>query len=544
MAARRVTLFVAGHALAVCACGDATTAARGTDVGAPVDARDEPADTRIVDDDASVLDAPEPDAWAGDVSSTDAFVGDAVTDDAVMNDALGADAAAPDALAVSDAGDAAVTAPIALARACTDAADAVYVTPAGLTALTSERRGEVVRCAVDPAQSVDAVNANLRAAGVEGVTATWPVDVYRVAFRTFRDATAEGVSSARVFVPHGATGPRPMVVVAHPSEGLADACATSRNANGSRDLALPWATQGYPVIVPDLAGLGTDGTQGYLDNRDSAQSLLDGARALRQLLTPGSVSSRVVLVGYSQGGGVALAAQGLARTYGADGDVAAVVTFAAQWPSRLNSFQVATALRNPDALTISYGLTTPVAASSMAYVFFENHVGRGRGGEAFPAASRAATVGAINSLCLVAYGGFVQGTQFRVRDWIDPTLRTGFVACADAPTSAGCAGVGRDFYQYVRSNYETWAGGDPAGAPVLYVQGMLDTIMPPAQEAACNMQRLRRAGVDVELCTDGAALHSNVVERNMRHAMDWVAARLDGRSIARCTGPALPDCAP
>ena len=50
-----------------------------------------------------------------------------------------------------------------------------------------------------------------------------------------------------------------MVVVAHPSEGMADSCATSRHPDSLRDLALPWAAQGYPVIAPDYAGLGTAG---------------------------------------------------------------------------------------------------------------------------------------------------------------------------------------------------------------------------------------------------------------------------------------------
>lgn len=515
---------LAGCLLALAACSESVTATRSTDLGRAVDvpsASDAP--DALGDDVPATKDAPATDL-GDDLPPTT----DAATDDVVV------DAAAP-----SDAGVA-----VALAGPCTDAADAVYVTPAGLPTLTPERRGDVVRCATDPAQSVAAVNGNLRAANVDGVTATYPVDVYRIAFRTYRNDVAEGLSSARVYLPHGVTGPRPMVVVAHPSEGLADNCAPSRRPDTLRDVALPWATQGYPVIAPDYAGLGTDGTQGYLDNRDTAQSLLDGARALRRLLAPGSLSSRIVLVGYSQGGGAVIAAQGLARTYGADGDIAAVVAYAPEWPSRLNSFQLISALRNPDALTISYGVTTPAVVTSMAYAFYENHVGRGRGAEALPAAVRATTPPAIDSLCLVAYGGYVQGLQLRVRDWLDPTLRMGFLACADAPTGAACTGPGRAFYEHVRANVDTWGGGAGDGAPIFYVQGMLDTIIPPAQEAACNLLRLQRAGASVEVCTDEFGLHSTVVERNARRALAWVAGRLDGRDVAPCNGPAMPACAP
>ena len=450
-----------------------------------------------------------------------------------------ADAVVDDLAAGADAG-----APLALAAPCTDTADAVYVTPPGLPLMTPEHRGDVVRCTVDPPQSVAAVQANLGAANVEGVTAAWPVDVYRIAFRTMRNAVGAGISSARVYLPHGAVGPLPMVVVGHPSEGLADTCATSRRPDTMRDLALPWAARGYPVIAPDYAGLGTDGTQGYLDNVDTAQSLLDGARALRRLLRPGALESRIVLVGYSQGGGAVLAAQGLVRSYGADGDVAAAVVYAPEWPSRIDSFQVLNALRDPNALTIAYGITTPVVVTSMAYAWFENHVGTGHGGEAFAPALRATSPPALDGLCLTPYGGYVQGLQLHVRDWLDEPIRAAFVACYADATGPACSGPGRDLYRWVLQNGSTDSGGDPAGAPVLYVQGMLDTIMPPAQEAACNMARLRRDGVDVELCTDDVALHTSVVARNTRHAIAWAEAKLHGGVEPPCAGPALPACVP
>ncbi len=507
-----------GASIAACSgTSTAVDAGRSTDVPAAVDV---PVAVDVVD----VVDVTEK---APDVSALDAPTDDTPVDDDVP---------------VSDVPtDAPVS--VALAVPCADTAANVYVTPAGLPLFSPAERGAVVRCTVDPPQSLAMVESSLRAANVEGVTAAWPVDVYRIAFRTMRNTIGDGLSSARVYVPRGVVGPRPLVVVAHPSEGIADTCATSRRADSMRDLALPWAARGYPVIAPDYAGLGTDGTQGYLDNRDTAQSLLDGARALRRMLTPGSLSSRILLVGHSQGGGAVLAAQSLVRTYGADGDIAAAVVFAPEWPSRINSFRLLDALRNPDALTITYGLTTPVVATSMAFAFYENYLGAGRGGEAFPALARTTSPASINSLCLTGYGGYVQGLQLRVRDWLDEPVRAGFVACATDRASPACAGPGRVFFEYVRANAEL-GQADPMGAPVLYVQGMLDTIMPPAREAACNLLLLRRAGVDVEVCTDNAALHTTVVERNARRAIAWAEARLAGGTIPGCTGPAMPDCEP
>ncbi len=513
-------------ALLLLAVGCSGGAAATTDASAPRD--------------ASVVDAPDV------LSSTDVAAApdapeapDAPTKPEDAPEAPDVGEAPPDA--VADVSDAAVT--VSLAIPCADSAGDVYVTPAGLPTFSMEHRGDVVRCAVDPAQGLATVESNLRAANVEGVSAAWPVDVYRVAFRTMRNTVGEGLSSARVYLPHGAPGPRALVVVAHPSEGLGDGCATSRRSDTLRDLALPWAARGYPVIAPDYAGLGTDGTQGYLDNRDTAQSLLDAARALRRMVAPGSLTSRIVLVGHSQGGGAVLSAQSLVRSYGADGELAAAVVYAPEWPSRINSFRLLEALRHPDALTISYGITAPVVATSMAFAYFENHLGSGRGPEAFPAALRLSSPGAITSLCLTPYGGYVQGLALHVRDWLDEPLRSGFVACAADPAGAACSGPGRGFYEFVRDNVEL-AQGDPAGAPVFYVQGMLDTIMPPAQEAACNLLLLRRSGVDVEVCTDDVALHTTVVGRNTRHAMAWAEGRLSGTTVAPCTGPAMPACAP
>ena len=115
--------------------------------------------------------------------------------------------------------------------------------------------------------------------------------------------------------------PLPLIVVAHPSEGVADGCAPSKKDDALREVALPWAARGYAVIATDDAGLGNAKTQGYLDNEDSAHSLLDSARALRKLVAPGQLSSQIVLVGYSQGERVVLSAQGLSSAYGSGGQV-------------------------------------------------------------------------------------------------------------------------------------------------------------------------------------------------------------------------------
>jgi len=204
------------------------------------------------------------------------------------------------------------------AVACDDTTSGVYVTPAGLPAMTMDARGAIVRCAFDSTLSLSDAASQLATASDTGVTATSGATVYRIAYRTYREDGVAGVSTARVYLP---TTPRalplPIIAVAHSTVGLAPSCAPSEDPTSLENLALPWAANGYAVIATDYAGLGNEGIQGYAANHDQAHSLLDSVRALRALVDPRALGDQVLLVGYSQGGGAVLAAQGLAGAYGA-----------------------------------------------------------------------------------------------------------------------------------------------------------------------------------------------------------------------------------
>ncbi len=426
------------------------------------------------------------------------------------------------------------------AVACSDLVDQVYVTPP-LPPSSDAARGDVIRCAPDFTYDLAGVEAELAAAGDTDVTATTGVSVWRVAFRTTR-SVGSGASSARVYLPSTPRqGPLPIIVASHPTEGIADTCAPSKSAASNRDLALPWAALGYAVIVPDFAGLGNEGAQGYLDSRDTAYSVLDGARALRKLLFPGAFSNQVVVVGYSQGGGAALSAQALAPTYGAGGDLAAVVVFAPQWPARLDSFGMLRMLADPNGLTIAYGVTKPVVHVMRTYAFYATRGGETDGGLGFPAAKAAGLKSAVESTCTIALGGAVQGTSPFVRDLIDDGLRTSLLACAADPAGTGCVEPGRSFHAFLVLNEVTPVA---TGAPILYVQGLGDLIMPAAEEAACNLGTLADAGVFPQVCTDASASHVDVVSRNIGFATRWVSARLAGAAPPTCSGAGMPDCIP
>jgi pimeloyl-ACP methyl ester carboxylesterase len=426
------------------------------------------------------------------------------------------------------------------AIACPDRPGDVYVTPAGLPAMTMDLRGSIVHCALDIPYTGAEVAAKLAAKSVSGVVPTSGTTFYRIAYRTYRDDGVPGVSTAGVYLP---TTPNastlPVVAIGHPTEGLAPSCAPSMNPTSLDDLALPWASQGFAVIATDYAGLGNEGVQGYTDNHDQAHSLLDSARALRALLDPSVLDDRVLLVGYSQGGGAVLASQGLVSSYGAGGQVVAAVVFAAEYFERPDSFTYETLLEEPTALTVTTGISMPVVAAMRDYAFAYNVLGASSATVTFPQGEQSGIQTAIMSMDETDFGAYLQGVATNVGDLFDTDFRTSLLACVQ--NTAGCSGTASQFYAWMENDL---VAPDPAGPPVLYVQGLSDAIMPPQHEAACNIQALLGAGVSVQVCTDGPAAHTTVVPRNVAFALQWSEQELSGGALPTCSSAGMPACQP
>ena len=282
--------------------------------------------------------------------------------------------------------------------------------------------------------------------------------------------------------------------------------------------------------------------QGYLDNREQAHAILDGARALRKLLPAAAVSAQVLAVGYSQGGGSVLSAHALAGDYGLDGTLAGVVAFAPEWQTRLNSFGYVDQLNHPDELTIATGVSDNVVTVMRTAAWFYNHVGAANLGDGFPAAARSGIDNAAMTMCQTPLGGYLQATAPHVGDLFDAAFRTALLACiGGGDGAAGCVTPARDWYDFLVANVLL---ADAAGPPVLYVQGLTDGIMPPAREAACNLAKLQADGVTPQLCTDAGANHETVVARNMDFALGWARALLAGGARPSCSAAGLPACTP
>lgn len=119
-----------------------------------------------------------------------------------------------------------------------------------------------------------------------------------------------------------------IVSFGHGNDGSADICANSRPEipdqmwyahEMNRFLA-----EGYVVAYTDYEGLGTPGPFMFAVPDSSARSILDAARAARDLLGP-AASDRVIMYGHSLGAGAALAAGEQAAGYAPELDVRGVV---------------------------------------------------------------------------------------------------------------------------------------------------------------------------------------------------------------------------
>lgn len=493
--------------LVLMGCGG-TTVKPPADSGTPADSGQPPVDAGN----------PPPDAGTPDSGTP--------PDDSGTPDAGPADSGTPDGGSTARADIPAI--------ACNDAQSTLWSDPAMMLTADPAARGNVLRCAFELDQPASTI-----ATEMPQVTHPSGVHRYFIEYQTTLGNGQPGFSSARVWLPDAPRAvPMPVVVIAHPSLGLADSCAPTKNSPSATDLALYWVSRGYAVIGPDYPGLGTSGVQTYVDNHETGQALIDGARALRKMMAPGVFDDRVAMLGYSQGGGGVLSAQALDHSYG-DGQLAVVAALAPEWPTRLNSFGYLDMMNAPTSLSVLFGYTKPVVAAQQLYGYFNEYVGPTHSTDGFPSAHGAAIKSSLDSLCLVPFGGWLEATELHVSDWVDDSLRTGLLACVADPLGAGCVDPGKSLYFYMQQNL---LAPDPNGAPVLYVQGLLDTVMPPGEEAACNVPYLKNAGVNLTFCADSSASHTDIVDRNADFAVRWAEAQLWGTSVPTCTDATLANC--
>jgi uncharacterized membrane protein HdeD (DUF308 family)/alpha-beta hydrolase superfamily lysophospholipase len=155
---------------------------------------------------------------------------------------------------------------------------------------------------------------------------------WRILYTTTRIDGQPALASAIVVAPKAPpSGPRPVIAWAHGTTGFDRSCAPSvlidpfsAGAFFSVDKVLE---EGWVLVATDYVGLGTEGPHPYLIGQGEGRSVLDAARAVRQL-SDVDVSDQTVVWGHSQGGHAALWTGVLAPTYAPDLKVAGVAALA------------------------------------------------------------------------------------------------------------------------------------------------------------------------------------------------------------------------
>ncbi|HEX5096092.1 MAG TPA: alpha/beta fold hydrolase [Acidimicrobiia bacterium] len=160
-------------------------------------------------------------------------------------------------------------------------------------------------------------------------------DVTGAAWRvTYMSQRVDGVPvevTGLVVRPVGAAPPGgfPVVAWGHGTIGVGDACIQMNSFDGH--LGIPALQQrldaGYVVAATDYEGIGGPGPHPYLVAESEARSIFDIARVLPQIEGV-DASTRVVLVGFSQGGHAVLAAAERRARLAPDLDVVGVAALA------------------------------------------------------------------------------------------------------------------------------------------------------------------------------------------------------------------------
>ena len=123
----------------------------------------------------------------------------------------------------------------------------------------------------------------------------------------------ETQATALVFTPQTVkpAGGWPLVVWAHGTTGVADACAPSRQGlKGNEYFIAKLLAAGYAVVAPDYEGLGEPSAKElhpFLNLKSAAYSITDAVVAASKLLD-NTAETRWSVVGHSQGGHAALGA--------------------------------------------------------------------------------------------------------------------------------------------------------------------------------------------------------------------------------------------
>lgn len=334
-------------------------------------------------------------------------------------------------------------------------------------------------------------------------------DAWRVIYHTTDLTGADVLASAIVAVPEAPGGPEgtPIVSWGHPTTGAARDCAPSLlfdpflMITGLHELLIA----GYAVVATDYPGMAVAGESSYLVGVTEGNSMLDAARAARQLAT--GLSDRVLLWGHSQGGQAALfAGQQAHAGYAPDLTVEAIAVAA---PAADLSQLMSDDISRMEGVTIS-AYAFPSYEAAYADRFSQKEL------QAVLTDAGREAVDDLAALCL-----FTQGDQLHA---LAKPLVGGFVVSDPATTEP---------WQTLLT--ENSAGATPLGVPVFIGQGLADTTVDPDATDA-YVKHLCSTGERVSFVTFDGISHLLAAEVSLPSVLPFFAGALGG-SVATPTCP-------
>jgi len=328
---------------------------------------------------------------------------------------------------------------------------------------------------------------------------------FRILYTTTASDGTPALASGVLAVPEQHDEPAPLVAWSHGTVGVARACAPSIGPDAIVGTGIPdpglLTRNGWAMVATDYTGMGTAGTFPYLVGTGEAHSVLDSARAARQV--PGmSLGEQTVVWGHSQGGHAALWAGQLAASYAPDLDV------------------VGTAALSPAASPLAMAQVvhaTPGAGTTLAV--------------AFVATAYSATYPELDLDAIVAPSArtLVREAATRCTSQTSTlfSVLTGLAVSRDQPIlrdepTSGAIGA------RLAENIPT----GPWSAPLLVAHGTADEII-PARLTEDYLPTACAAGVPVEVHTYPGRTHLDVLAPDSPLDADleaWTRARLAGEA--------------
>ncbi|MEU8894555.1 lipase family protein [Nocardia sp. NPDC048505] len=325
----------------------------------------------------------------------------------------------------------------------------------------------------------------------------WParaLAAYRVSYRGTDYSGRPQIVTASVFVPHG-TPPAdgwPVIGYAHGTTGLGTAAAPSRTGflRLERDHIDGWLAAGHVVAAADYEGLAAPGPHPYFNGEAVADDVVDAVRAARGLGHP--VSTRWMVVGFSQGGHAALHVALMATGYAPELDFRGGVALCPPvYLSELVSQLTSDPQRqlSPIVPLLLAGLTTSHPG------FDPSGLLRGPGRALFDRAKDLSFVEMMRACAGVtnAAAGVVDLTA-------EPTVQTVLVAA-----SVPVARLDRPMFL---------AGG---GLDVIVPEALVDRYAAATADSGTPVHYVRCADAD----------HAQVLDHERHGAVDWARTRLD-----------------